>query len=277
MAGTNLSPQDKATQNSRMAGWRLDKETDQSPQDRSSHSFIQRARWLLVVGLGLLASGIAILIANTPLGGTLGYLANILFKTDTVQAFWYMTRSAGLMAYFLLFLSSAWGLAVSSKILDNILHRTFTYDFHQFLSLLAVGFIFLHVVVLMMDQYLPFSIAQVLVPFIDPYRPLWVGIGIISFYLTILVTITFYLRSRIGMKTFRSIHGLSLVAYLGSTVHGFFSGTDSPLLATRLLYIGSFLVIVFLTSYWFLVGRNRKPLPVKSSSATSTPVRRVVN
>jgi len=216
---------------------------------------------LLAVTAGVLAA------AYTPAGSTLRQNLSFLFALNTVQTMWYVTRSAGLIAYLLLWLSTAWGLAVSSKIFDLILHRTFTYDFHQFISLLAVGFIVLHVAVLMADQYLPFSLAQILVPFLSTYRPLWVGIGVGSFYLVLLVTITFYLRKWIGMKTFRAIHVLSLVAYLGATVHGFYAGTDSPLAATQLMYAGTFLVIVFLTSYWLILRRmESKPAAIQASS-----------
>ena len=181
-----------------------------------------------------------------------------LFEINSVQMWWYITRASGLVAYLLLWLSTAWGLAVSSKIFDPHLLRNYTYDFHEFLSLLAVGFLLVHISVLTLDRYLPFSVAQVLVPFIDSYRPLWVGIGVIAFYLTLLVTVTFYLRRSIGVRTFRLIHGLSLVAYLGATLHSIYSGTDSPLLSTQLLYKGSLLSIVFLSAYWlvtFLQGK----------------------
>ncbi len=168
----------------------------------------------------------------------------------------------GLVAYLLLWLSTAWGLAVSSKITDTLLHRAYTYDFHQFISLLAIGFMILHFSVLYLDRYLPFSVVQVLVPFTSTYRPVWVGIGIISFYIMLLVTVTFYMRRRIGVKAFRSIHVLSLVGYLGATLHGLFAGTNSPLVSMQLLYKGSFLVIIFLTAYWLmLAAQKRFPSP----------------
>jgi predicted ferric reductase len=182
-----------------------------------------------------------------------GSLASFLtwaFATNSVQTMWYITRAAGLVAYLVLWLSVAWGLAVSSKILDNILHRSFTYDFHYFLSWLAIGFTLLHIVVLMFDKYLPYSVLQILLPFISPYRPVWVGIGVLGLYLMVLVTVTFYLRGRIGMKAFRVIHTLSLVSYLGITVHSIFSGTDSSLTSVMLLYVGTFLITVFLLAYW---------------------------
>jgi predicted ferric reductase len=184
-----------------------------------------------------------------------------LFSIDSVQLWWYVTRAAGLVAYLLLWLSTVWGLAVTSKIFDPFLTRDYTYDFHQYLSLFSLGFTALHVIVLMLDRYLPFSLLQVLVPFTNVYRPLWVGLGVISLYLLALVTVTFYLRKRIGMRAFRLIHVLSLLGYLGVTLHALYAGTDSALSATQLIYKGSFLTVIFLTTYWLVnlaMGKSRK-------------------
>ncbi len=200
---------------------------------------------------------------------TISSFLNWLLGLNTVQTWWYVTRAAGIISYLLLWLSTAWGLAVPSKLLDPLLDRTYTYDFHQFISLLAIGFMFLHVSVLMIDKYLPFSTWQILIPFLSSYRPLWVGIGVISFYLILLVTVTFYLRSRIGMRAFRAIHVLSLLAYLGATFHGLYAGTDSPLPAMQLLYKGTGLAIIFLTAYWLITRVRRKP-EVKPSGQTTT-------
>ena len=122
----------------------------------------------------------------------------------------------------------------------------------------GLGFVIVHVVVLLFDKYLPFSILQLLIPFIDTYRPLWVGMGIISFYLLLLVTFTFYLRQKIGSKAFRSIHIFSLVSYLGTTLHGLFAGTDSALPITMVIYAGTFLVVVFLTVYWLIMRTSKR-------------------
>ena len=99
-------------------------------------------------------------------------LISQLFATNSLQFWWYLTRAAGLAGYFLLWLSTAWGMVVSSKILDSIMDRAFTYDFHEYLSLLGLGFIFVHVVVLIADQYLPYSIWQVIIPFLSPGQTL---------------------------------------------------------------------------------------------------------
>lgn len=212
--------------------------------------------------LGLAAVLAAMLLLQTPSGSSLSQSLAWLFATDSVQVMWYVTRAAGLTSYLVLWLSVAWGLAVSSKILDRLLHRTFTYDFHQFISLLAIGFILVHMLSLVFDRYLPYSAAQLLIPGLSAYRPIWVAVGIVAFYLIMLVTVTFYLRGKIGMKAFRGIHVLSLVAYLGSTIHGLMAGTDASLFFVQILYAGTLLVTVFLMAYWLITlafkNRTRK-------------------
>ncbi len=185
-------------------------------------------------------------------------LLSNLFATNSLQFWWYLTRAAGLMGYFLIWLSTAWGLVVSSKILDGWVERTFTYDFHEYLTWLGLAFIGVHVAVLMADKYLPYTLWQILIPFLSPYRPLWVGIGVIAFYLSLLVTVTFYLKARIGPGTFRKIHYLSFVAYFGATLHGLYAGTDSVLPLANLLYKGTLLVTLFLSVYWAVMFYYRK-------------------
>jgi sulfoxide reductase heme-binding subunit YedZ len=239
----------------------------------SSSSPLSTLAWI-VGGVTLLGTLIVItLLLQTPIGTVVIGPLNRLFAADSVQVMWYITRSAGLTAYMVMWLSTAWGLAVSSKILDAMLHRSFTYDFHQFLSLLAIGFTVLHVGVLMADRYLPYSLAQILVPFLSPYRPVWVGIGVIALYLTLLVTVTFYIRGRIGMKAFRYIHMSSLLAYLGVTVHSLLSGTDSSLPSVLMMYTGTFLVIIFLTAYWLVILAQKKQKAI--SAPAVSPARAV--
>ena len=213
---------------------------------------------ILLVGVIFIGMLIAITLSQS-LGG-LGFAQKIqsLFAMNSTQIWWYVTRASGLTGYFLLWLSMVWGFAIPTGMIRPFLENVFTYDFHEHLSLLGIGFVIVHVVVLLFDKYLPFSILQILVPFLDTYRPLWVGLGIISFYLLLLVTFTFYIRQRIGAKAFRSIHILSLVSYLGTTLHGLFAGTDSALPITMLIYAGTFLIVVFLTVYWLIMRTSKK-------------------
>ena len=212
----------------------------------------------VLVAAGLGGLGVVMLAGGYSPTDFITEILNRLFALTSTQTSWYITRAAGIVSYLLLWLSTVWGLAVSNKIFDPVLHRMFTYDFHQFISLLAIGFIILHVSVLLVDQYLPFSVAQILVPFSAPYRPVWVGLGTIGLYLALLVSITFYIRKWIGQKTFRTIHLVSYIAFIATAVHGLFAGTDSPLPTVQGMYIVTALVVVFLTAYRIVMSVQAK-------------------
>ena len=88
-----------------------------------------------------------------------------------------------------------------------------------------------------MTNYIAYTIAQVLTPFASTnYRPTWVGIGQLSFYVWAVVTFSFYVRKRIGKKAWRLIHFLSYASLVGAMIHGIFSGTDTPAAWTQYLY-----------------------------------------
>jgi len=231
-----------------------------SPASETSHGHIEA--WVLggglILGADILGAFGYIIFRFLPIGQSLASLFSWLFANNTVHTTWYITRAAGWIAYFLLWLSMVWGLVIPTKFFEKFLSPTFAVDFHEYLSLLSLGFVVLHVTVLLFDQYLPFTLAQILVPFMSTYRPLWVGLGVIGAYLSGLVTVTFYLRKKIGQQRFKSIHTLSIFGYLGVILHAFFSGTDSSLPIAQLIYLSTFLIVVFLTAYWLLRGRQLK-------------------
>ena len=212
----------------------------------------------------LIAAALVAIVALS--GSPVLTVLTTLLRLDSVEGTWYLIRAAGLVAYLLLWLSTVWGLAVASKIFDPVLHRAFTFDTHEWLSLLAIGFTVLHVGALLFDRYLPFSIVEVLVPFTASYRPVWVGAGVIGMYLTLLVTATFYLRRQIGQKTFRAIHLFSFAGYASVSVHSLFSGTDSSLLSAKLIYVTSALVVLCLT-LWYVQTRRAATRPHPTTTA----------
>ncbi|HND48057.1 MAG TPA: ferric reductase-like transmembrane domain-containing protein [Anaerolineales bacterium] len=223
----------------------------------STHNQPQTENWLdiftvvgvLVTGVFLLAVGLLALQTQT---------VKDFFALDSVHIWWYVTRAAGLMGYLLFWLSTVWGFAISSKIFDSFLERMFTFDFHEHLSLLSLGFLGLHVAVLLIEKVEPLSLTEVLVPFVSTYRPFWTGIGIITFYLTVLVTVTFYIRKWISMKTFRVIHYLSVAAYFGALLHSVYAGTDTSLTWVQWMYGGTTLITVFFMVYWAALLWMRK-------------------
>ncbi|MFN8412593.1 MAG: hypothetical protein U0Z26_09420 [Anaerolineales bacterium] len=213
---------------------------------------------LAFLGASMMVIFVVILFFQTPSATPVKNSLQSLFQLDSVQLWWFVTRSAGLTGYFLMWLSMIWGFAVSTKMFSAVIDGGYSYEFHEYISLLGLGFVAVHVIVLMLDRYLPFSLFQVLFPFVDSYRPLWVGMGILSMYLFILVTVTFYSKKYLGMQAFRAIHVFSILGYFGTTLHGLFAGTDSALPITKLLYVGTFLIIFFMAIYWAILSSLTK-------------------
>ena len=134
------------------------------------------------------------------------------------------------------------------------------YEIHEYTSLLGLGFALFHAVIPTGDRYIAYTVAQVLTPFASAnYRPTWVGIGQLSFYVWGVVTLSFYVCKRIGKNAWRLIHFLSYVSLIGAMLHGIFSGTDTPAIWTHYLYWFSGGALLFLTIYRVLVTRMANP------------------
>jgi len=82
-------------------------------------------------------------------------------------------------------------------------------------------------------------------------------LGIIGFYLMFITAISFSFRKQIGQKRWRQLHYLSFIAYLGATIHGAMAGTDSGNLGMQALYWGSGLLVLFLTNFRLVAGKQR--------------------
>jgi predicted ferric reductase len=177
------------------------------------------------------------------------------FSGSAPQAFWFLSRSSAAVAYTLLWLSMAFGLLITNKMARLWPGGPFAFELHQYTSLLGLAFALFHGLILMGDHYIHFSLSRVLVPFSNPeYRPVWVGLGQIAFYLMGVVALSFYVRRQIGRRLWRLIHYLSFATYLLALWHGVFSGTDSSAAWARGLYWASGGLFLFLVTYRLLTS-----------------------
>jgi predicted ferric reductase len=179
--------------------------------------------------------------------------------TAETSAFWYMSRGAGLVGYLMLWAATACGLVASTKVAKGVIAAPLTMNLHEFLSLAALAFSGFHALVLLGDHYIDFSLVDIIYPFAASYQPGWVGLGQLGFYLSAVLTLSFYVRKRISPKTWRSLHYLTFLAYAMILLHGITAGTDADTLPVQAMYVGTGAVIVFLIYYrLFTVGRKRK-------------------
>lgn len=171
------------------------------------------------------------------------------------HAYWYISRSSGVVAYVLIMLSVLWGLVQSGSLLSPRTLPGLPFGLHSFLSWLGLGVAALHGLILLGDRYIGFDLAQLTTPFLATYRPLPTGLGIISFYLMLLLTLSFYARPHLSQKNFRLLHYTSFGAFALVTLHGIFAGTDSA--ALWWLYAGSLLSVLLLTAMRVANTRRR--------------------
>lgn len=187
-------------------------------------------------------------------------LAEIVARTTldefSSHVWWYLGRSSGFVAFWLLFASVALGLAVSSRIFDGLLGRPWVFELHKFLSifvLLAMGF---HALIMLPDPYARFSLADLLVPFASHYERSAMALGIITVYGSIFVTATFYVKGIIGQRGWRAIHYTTFALFYAALAHGAFIGTDSERVVVQYSYFAAGVVAVFLTLFRILAARS---------------------
>jgi methionine sulfoxide reductase heme-binding subunit len=172
---------------------------------------------------------------------------------------WYAARAGGIVAYVLLSAVVIVGLSLSSKRNLPRWPRFAVEDVHRFGGLLTGTFIAIHVAAIAIDAYLPFSLLSLVVPFVSTYRPLWVGIGIVTTELLIAIAITNRVRAHIPHRTWRRVHYLTFAVWVGATVHSVGAGTDrrTPwLLAIEIVAVGA---VSGLTAWRVLQARGVRP------------------
>ncbi len=183
-------------------------------------------------------------------GAAIWTLHSGVFSSATLSAdqklAWHLTRSAGISAYLLLCASMVWGLFVSGQHVKDWSPGTLSLTMHTAIAWLALILGFTHALLLLGDSYFSYTLGDVLIPFTGPYRPLAVGLGTLALWLTLVVTLSFQVKRRIGHRAWRWIHLTSYGAFGMVTVHSLTAGTDSGLFGFRLLIGIAVLLVVLL-------------------------------
>ncbi len=168
---------------------------------------------------------------------------------------WYVARAAGLVAFGFLTLSVWLGLAMSTRLLGNTKQKML-FGWHQTLAWTGLSMLALHAGALLFDPTLHFGPGSVLVPFASPWRPGAVAAGVVAGWTTLMLAVSFRLRTVIGQKGWRRLHYASFVAFFLALGHALTSGTDlrgasGPIVAA--LAAGP---VIWLTFYRILMPRT---------------------
>lgn len=178
---------------------------------------------------------------------------------------WYGVRITGLVAYLALAAAVLYGLLLSTRMLDSVLHRPASARLHQELALAALAVSALHGLLLLADGTYAFTPAAIAIPFASPYAPVAVAVGQIAFYGVAVVAASYYVRRRIGTGAWRSLHYLTFLAFVGVTAHGLAAGTDAATAWGVWVYLAPASATAFLVTYRLVVGLARRR-PLSSAS-----------
>jgi sulfoxide reductase heme-binding subunit YedZ len=154
-------------------------------------------------------------------------------------AVWYAIRASGVLAFVLLTCTVLVGVGLAGKVRLARWPR-FTVDaLHRYLGTLFWVFLGVHVVTTVVDSYVRLSIADIVIPFASSYRSLGLGLGIVATELLLALAIVNRLRDKLSYRFWRRAHYLNFVVWVGSTLHGVLTGTDSlvPLYAAAIAFV----------------------------------------
>ncbi len=172
------------------------------------------------------------------------------------KVWWYVSRSAGVVAWALCSLSVLWGLALATRALGHRPTAPWLLDLHRFLGGLAVVFVAVHLAGLALDPFVSFGVAEIAVPMASSWKPGAVAWGVVAAYLLLAVEITSLLKKRIPARLWRSVHLTSYLLYAFATVHLLLAGTDRTNPVLRWSVLVSIGAVVFFTAYrWIGPGR----------------------
>jgi methionine sulfoxide reductase heme-binding subunit len=156
------------------------------------------------------------------------------------ELLWYVNRAAGLVLLVLLTLGTVLGVsAVDRRTRPRLgplgIRRSrprgripgfVLPELHRRVALVAVAMTFLHIVPAVLDDYVPISWIDVVVPFASDYKPLWLGLGTVTFDVFAVVVVTALLRVRIGPASWKVVHKSVYVLWPLAILHSTGTGTD---------------------------------------------------
>ncbi|MHB8572132.1 MAG: ferric reductase-like transmembrane domain-containing protein [Candidatus Dormibacteria bacterium] len=156
----------------------------------------------------------------------------------TGSVYWYISRGSGEVSFVLLTLSAVLGVLTTTRWHSRWWPRFASQGLHRNLSLLVVVFGLMHAVTAVLDPFARMSIRDALIPFAAQYRPVWLGLGVISAELVLALVLSSLLRSRLPFRLWRALHWTVYAAWLGAIVHGLGTGSDSRAGWAGVIYAG---------------------------------------
>lgn len=174
----------------------------------------------------------------------------------TSQLLWFAARGAGVVSLLLFTVVVCLGILTVLRWQTEDWPRFLTAELHRSLALLSVAFVGIHIVTAIVDPFTSLGLVAAVIPFASSYRPLWVGLGVISIDLGLAVLVTSLVRPWFGQQAWRLTHWVAYGSWPLAIAHSIGSGSDGGapwMLAIDAVCIGA----VVLALVWRLAAAHR--------------------
>lgn len=159
---------------------------------------------------------------------------------------WIILRAAGIGAYLMLFLSVVWGLVGTTTPFGKRVSKPSATLVHQFMATCGLALVGVHVALLLIDEFMPFTLSDALIPMRSTYRPVGVAFGVVAMYALVAVIVLSWLRKHIGTRWWRRSHLFAVPTFTLTLMHGMFAGTDAVRSWMWVTYLVTGTLVLFL-------------------------------
>jgi sulfoxide reductase heme-binding subunit YedZ len=160
---------------------------------------------------------------------------------------WYITRAAGFVAAISLILLMLSGVGFITGASFKLLEPLTAWATHKAIAYVFGVSVAIHVIALLFDKYVPFTIAQAFVPFLSHYHELsvagyhfgslYVALGVIALYFVLAIILTSILWIDKKPQTWKLFHFLAYFTIIFVFFHALYLGTDLTHGVFRILWI----------------------------------------
>ncbi|USN96066.1 MAG: ferric reductase-like transmembrane domain-containing protein [Candidatus Nomurabacteria bacterium] len=161
---------------------------------------------------------------------------------------WYIIRASGIVAAVALLILILSGIGQVTGYTYRFLEPLTAWASHRALGIAFGVSVSIHMFGLLFDHFVPFNIWQILIPWLSDYKvvtlfglhlgSLYVAMGTLAFYLTMIIIITSLLWVEKKPIIWKWVHLLSYVVILFVFVHALYLGTDLADGLLRILWVG---------------------------------------
>lgn len=173
------------------------------------------------------------------------------------QAYWYLARGTGVVSLLLLSAIVVLGVMGPLRVAAPRWPRFAIDGLHRDLSLLVIAVLVLHIVTSVLDGFAPITWLDAVIPLGAKYRPLWLGLGALSFDLLLALVLTSLVRRRLGYRSWRAIHWAAYASWPVAVAHGLGTGTDAS--STWMLLITAVCLAAVLVAVAMRIARSDVP------------------